>query len=54
MDLALNNLQRLIYHKRQQTKPNQNSRISRQVFGFHWSKMLSAADTISPYELYRS
>ena len=23
MDLALNNLQRLIYHKTQQTKPNQ-------------------------------
>ena len=25
MDLALNNLQRLICHKAQQTKPNQNS-----------------------------
>ena len=30
MDLALNNLQRLIYHKTHQTKPNQTKPLFRQ------------------------
>ena len=30
MDLALNNLQRLIYHKTQQTKPNLKTRSDKQ------------------------
>ena len=31
MDLALNNLQRLLYHKTQQTKPNQKRKSADEI-----------------------
>ena len=42
MDLALNNLQRLICHKTHQTKPNQIKIIFKQIYMTHTSVINSS------------